>query len=77
MHDLSFFRANLDSISQRLAARGFQLDIEKFRELDRLRRAALTESEQMQAQANQSSLAIGKLKQQKADTEALQAEVRS
>src|SRR5271165_5293373 len=77
MHDLSFFRANLESISQRLAARGFQLDIQQFRELDRLRRAALTESEQMQAQANQSSLAIGKLKQQKADTEALQAEVRS
>src|SRR5580704_2848527 len=77
MHDLAFFRANLDAISHRLAARGFQLDVEKFRELDRQRRAALTESEQMQARANESSLAIGKLKQQKADTEDLQAEVRS
>jgi seryl-tRNA synthetase len=77
MHDLAFFRANLDAISERLAARGFQLDVEKFRELDRQRRAALTESEQMQAQANESSVAIGKLKQQKNDTESLQAEVRA
>jgi seryl-tRNA synthetase len=77
MHDLAFFRANLDAISEKLAARGFQLDVEKFRELDRQRRAALTESEQMQAQANESSVAIGKLKQQKNDTESLQAEVRA
>jgi seryl-tRNA synthetase len=77
MHDLAFFRANLDAISERLAARGFQLDVEKFRDLDRQRRAALTASEQMQAQANESSVAIGKLKQQNTDTEGLQAEVRA
>jgi seryl-tRNA synthetase len=78
MHDLAFFRGNLDAIAERLATRGFQLDLEQFRELDRQRRAAMTESEQMQAQANQSSAAIGKLKQQQnADTESLQAEVRS
>ena len=77
MHDLSFFRANLDLVSERLAARGFQLDVEQFRELDRQRRAALTESEQLKAQVNENSQAIGKLKQQKADTTELQASVRS
>ena len=34
MHDLSFFRTNLDSIAQRLATRGYQLDVEQFRALD-------------------------------------------
>ncbi len=34
MHDLSFFRANLDAIAARLAGRGFTLDVEQFRALD-------------------------------------------
>lgn len=77
MHDLSFFRANLESMSERLASRGFTLDVEKFRELDQHRRTALTDSEQLKAQVNESSVAIGKLKQQKADTADLQASVRA
>jgi len=77
MHDLSFFRTNLELVSERLAARGFQLDVGQFRELDKQRRAALTESEQLKAQVNENSQAIGKLKQQKADTTELQASVRS
>ncbi len=52
MHDLSFFRANLDSIAQRLATRGYQLDVEQFRALDTERRAALTDAEQLKAQVN-------------------------
>ena len=55
MHDLSFFRANLDSIAQRLATRGYQLDLEQFRALDAERRAALTQSEQLRAQKNAKS----------------------
>ena len=49
MHDLSQFRANLDSIAERLATRGFQLDVDEFRALDTERRAAVTESEQLKA----------------------------
>ena len=41
MHDLSSFRTNLDSIAQRLATRGYQLDVDQFRTLDAERRAAL------------------------------------
>jgi seryl-tRNA synthetase len=44
MHDLSQFRANLDSIAERLRTRGFNLDLEAFRDLDARRRAAVTES---------------------------------
>ena len=38
MHDLQFFRSNLDAVAARLAARGFQLDLEQFRDLDAERR---------------------------------------
>jgi seryl-tRNA synthetase len=76
MHDLSFFRANLDSIAQRLATRGYQLDIEQFRALDSERRAALTDAEQLKAQKNAKSAEVGKLRKDGRDTEAIQQEVR-
>jgi seryl-tRNA synthetase len=77
MHDLSHFRNNLDAIAQKLATRGFQLDVAQFRELDSERRAAVTESEQLKAQRNSDSAAIGKLKSQGMDTTELQQKARS
>ncbi len=68
MHDLSFFRANLDSIAQRLATRGYQLEVENFKTLDAERRAALTDAEQLKAQVNAKSAEIGKLRQAGQDT---------
>ena len=49
MHDLGFFRSNLEAVAARLALRGFAFDIDEFRDLDRERRAALTESETLKA----------------------------
>ena len=40
MHDLSYFRNNFDRIAERLAARSNPPNLERFRELDRERRAA-------------------------------------
>jgi seryl-tRNA synthetase len=77
MHDLSFFRANLDSIAQRLATRGYQLDIEQFRALDAERRSALTEAEQLKAQVNAKSAEVAKLRKQGQDTSNIQQEVRA
>ena len=77
MHDLSFFRGNLDAVAQKLATRGFQLDVAEFRKLDQQRRAALTEAEELKRQVNAESQEIGKLKQQGADTSAQQEKVRS
>jgi seryl-tRNA synthetase len=74
MHDLSFFRANLDSIALRLATRGYQLDLDQFRALDSERREALTQAEQLKAQVNAKSAEIGKLRQAGQDTTALQQE---
>src|SRR5690242_4656414 len=76
MYDLSFFRNNLDAIAARLADRGFTLDVEAFRKLDTERRAAMAESEQLNARRNTESQEIGKLKKAGQDTEALQQKVR-
>jgi seryl-tRNA synthetase len=76
MHDLSFFRSNLDAVAERLATRGFTLDVEAFRAMDAERRAALTESESLKAERNTQSTEIGKKKKAGEDTTELQAKVR-
>jgi seryl-tRNA synthetase len=76
MHELSFFRANLDRIAARLALRGFDLNVEQFRELDQRRRAAVTEAEQLKARRNLESAEISKLRRQGADTSEQQRAVR-
>src|SRR5215472_1380874 len=76
MYDLSFFRNNLDQIQQRLATRGYALDSESFQELDRRRRACLTENEQLKAERNQASAEIAKLRKAGEDTAERQQQVR-
>ena len=77
MYDLSYFRSNLDAIAARLLDRGYQLNVDEFRELDTRRRAALTEAEQLKAQRNAQSLEISKLRKQGTDTADLQLMVRA
>jgi seryl-tRNA synthetase len=77
MHDLYQFRANLDSMAERLKTRGFELDVARFRELDTERRAAVTEAEQLKAQKNADSQEISKLRKQGVDTAELQQKGRA
>ena len=76
MHDLSYFRANLDVIKERLATRGFDLDVATLSSQDSERRKAMTEAEQLQASRNASSMEIAKLKKAGEDTTEKQAEMR-
>lgn len=76
MHDLSYFRTNLDAIADRLATRGLTLDTAHFRDLDARRRAALTEMETLRARRNAESQEIAKLRKQGMDTSNRQAGVR-
>jgi seryl-tRNA synthetase len=76
MHDLNFFRNNLDFFRDRLATRGFELDVEAFRDLDRRRRQFVTESETLNAKRNAATVEIGKLRKEGADTSERQREVR-
>jgi seryl-tRNA synthetase len=76
MHDLAFFRANFDSVAQRLTVRGNVPNLESFRELDARRRAAIAEAEQLKARRNAESAEIAKLKREGADTSERQQAVR-
>ena len=51
MHDLGFFRNNLDLVREKLSTRGFAFDTAAFEELDKKRRSALTDSERRQLAA--------------------------
>ena len=77
MHDLSFFRNNFDAIAARLATRSNVPSLDRFRELDHQRRAAITETEQLKARVNEASAQIGKLKRENQDTTAQQEQVRA
>jgi seryl-tRNA synthetase len=61
---------------QRLATRGFTLDVEAFQDLDKRRRQCLTESEQLKAERNQATIEIGKLRKDGVDTTEKQQTVR-
>ena len=76
MHDLNFFRSNLDAVAVRLATRNFTLNVEEFRELDTRRRATVTESEQLKALRRTESEEVGKLKRQGVDTSERQQKSR-
>ena len=76
MYDLGFFRANLDSIAERLATRGFTLNLDDFRQLDGERRQVVTETEQLKAQRNTQSTEISKLRREGIDTTEMQLRVR-
>jgi len=77
MHDLAYFRANLDTIAARLATRGPVTGLDKFRDLDQRRRAAITEAEELKAKRNAESAVIQKLKKAGEDTSQKQQEVRA
>jgi seryl-tRNA synthetase len=76
MHDLNSFRSNLETFRQRLATRGFDLDVAAFQSLDQRRRELVTESEQLKAAGNSATAEIGKLRREGIDTTDRQTEVR-
>lgn len=76
MHDLAFFRNNVEQVRERLATRGFSLDIEAFQQLDRRRRQCVTETEKLKAERNQATADIAKLRKEGEDTSERQQQVR-
>jgi seryl-tRNA synthetase len=79
MHDLAAFRSDFDRIAERLATRGnaSAANLERFRELDQKRRAAISQTEQLKARRNAGSAEIAKLKREGVDTAEQQAQVRA
>ncbi len=61
MLDIRTIRDNLEDVAARLKVKGFELDVEKFQQLDKARSAALTAAQQLQAEKKKASKQIGQL----------------
>jgi seryl-tRNA synthetase len=77
MYDLAYFRANFDRIAERLQTRANPPNLDGFRELDKRRRAAIAESEQLKASRNVETAEIGRLRREGVDTAERQQQVRA
>ena len=77
MYDLAWFRANFDRIAERLQTRSNPPNLDGYRELDKRRRAAIAESEQLKARRNAETVEIGKLRREGVDTSERQQQVRA
>ena len=62
MIDPRLLRRDIDAIAERLAVRGFALDVARFREIEERRRRFQTETERLQHERNTASRRIGKAK---------------
>ncbi len=79
MLDLGFVRANLAQVKERLARRGPDAAglLDGFEELDRKRRAAITDSERLKAERNQISAEVAERKRSGQDAAELMERTRS
>ncbi|HEX7682213.1 MAG TPA: serine--tRNA ligase [Trinickia sp.] len=75
MLDIQLLRKDLDGVAQRLAARGYTLDVAAFAALEAERRAIQTRTEELQSRRNSLSKQIGAMKGKGEDTTAVMAEV--
>ncbi len=76
MHDLSYFREHLDLFAEMAKRRNITLDLDGFRELDKIRREQITANEQRKAMRNKASGEIARLKKEKQNAETLIAEMK-
>jgi seryl-tRNA synthetase len=76
MHDLSYFRENLDLFAAMASRRNITLDLDAFRVVDKERRELITANEHRKAQRNKASDEIARLKKDKQNADALIAEMK-
>jgi seryl-tRNA synthetase len=77
MLDLAYVRENLESVRERLAHRGFSLDVETFQRLDRERKRLIQETDRLRQSRNQASDEIARLMKDKADVTALRNDMKA
>lgn len=75
MLDVQLLRSQIDTVAQRLASRGFTLDIPAFQALENDRKGLQTRTQELQAQRNALSKQIGMLKGKGEDTGPVMAQV--
>src|SRR6266481_3170490 len=77
MHDLATFRSQFDRIAERLATRAGVPNLDQFRDLDKKRRAAISETEDLKAQRNRESAGIAEDRKKSIDTTERQKAMRA
>lgn len=75
MLDSKLVRTQLTEIAERLATRGFVLDVARFEALESQRKSVQVRTEQLQAERNSRSKSIGQAKARGEDIAPLLAEV--
>ncbi|HDS1736268.1 serine--tRNA ligase [Pseudomonas sp. BP8] len=75
MLDAKLLRGQLQEVANRLASRGFSLDVARIESLEERRKAVQTRTEQLQAERNARSKSIGQAKAKGEDIAPLMAEV--
>ncbi len=75
MLDIQLLRNNIDELAQRLAGRGYTLDVATFQALETERKTLQTRTQDLQASRNSLSKQIGQLKSKGEDASAVMAEV--
>jgi len=75
MLDSQLFRQDLNALAEKLAAKGFQLPIERLSNLETERKSCQTKTQQLQSDRNNRSKAIGKAKASGQDISEIMASV--
>jgi seryl-tRNA synthetase len=75
MLDIQLLRTNIDAVSERLATRGYTLDIATFQMLEAERKTLQTRTQELQASRNSLSKQIGMLKGKGEDASGVMTEV--
>jgi seryl-tRNA synthetase len=77
MLDIQLLRSDLGGTAQRLAERGYTLDVAAFEALEHERKAIQTETQELQARRNQLSKQIGQAKSKGEDASEMMAQVNA
>ncbi len=77
MLDPNLLRNETDAVAEKLARRGFKLDVETLRSLEERRKVLQVETENLQAERNSRSKSIGQAKARGEDIEPLRQEVNA
>ncbi len=75
MLDPNLLRNEPDAVAEKLARRGFKLDVDKLRALEERRKVLQVNTENLQAERNSRSKSIGRAKARGEDIEPLRTEV--
>lgn len=77
MLDPNLLRNEPDAVAEKLARRGFKLDVDKLRALEERRKVLQVNTENLQAERNSRSKSIGQAKARGEDIEPLRLEVNN